>query len=110
MAVYDADPSDPNYGHLLKQVIPGGLAYDNPVEVTIVSPADPNSLQRLHPVCDEAGDDTLQVVLNADGELVSRNVPNNPSERTSLTWQARRWIVWMCRRARTARGTSLRSM
>jgi RHS repeat-associated protein len=65
-----ADPSDTN-GGLLKQIIHGGLSYDDPIEVTMPS-------QRLYPVYDEAGDGNLQAVIDAGGKLVARNVPSDP--------------------------------
>jgi RHS repeat-associated protein len=65
-----ADPSDTN-GGLLKQVVHGGLSYDDPIEVTMPS-------QRLYPVYDEAGDGNLQAVIDAGGKLVARNIPSDP--------------------------------
>lgn len=68
--------SDPN-GGLLKQILHGGLQYDDPLEVTFPNPNAPGKLARLYPVFDEAGTAAMQVVLNANGEVVARNVPND---------------------------------
>lgn len=69
---------------LLKQIIHGDLAYDDPLEVTtidttqIVVPGAPARLARLYPVFDEAAGGTLQVVLNRNGEVVARSITTDP--------------------------------
>ncbi len=71
---------DPN-GGLLAQFIHGGLSYDDPIETTRVStrPSTTGSeIGRFYPVYDEAGTGNLDAVLNASGEIVARNVPNDP--------------------------------
>ncbi|MEO8379029.1 MAG: RHS repeat-associated core domain-containing protein, partial [Acidobacteriota bacterium] len=69
-AVFDAIT-----GALVRQVIHGGLRYDDPVEITLTDPANASApLQRLYPIYDEAAAGTLQAVLNMDGEVVSRTV------------------------------------
>jgi RHS repeat-associated protein len=72
-----ATPSTDAHGGLLKQVIHGGLAYDDPIETTTV---DPNSgaVTHLYPVYDEAGAGALQIVINTRGEVVARNLSNDP--------------------------------
>jgi RHS repeat-associated protein len=59
---------DPN-GGMLRQILHGGLAYDDPLEVTV---ADPSGVQRLYPIFESAG--SLEAILNANGEVVSRTV------------------------------------
>src|SRR5262249_44514657 len=62
--------SGPN-GTLLKQIIHGGMSYDDPLEVTTAS-------KRFYPVYDEAGDGNLQAVLDDGGRLIARNAPGDP--------------------------------
>jgi RHS repeat-associated protein len=70
-----APTTDPNAG-VLKQIIHGGLGYDDPIEETVPAPQGSTSkVQRLYPTYDEAGTGTLQAVFNVAGELVGRNVP-----------------------------------
>jgi RHS repeat-associated protein len=64
-------------GKLLKQIVHGGLAYDDPIEVTFPNPISPTNLARLYPVFDEAGTASLQAVLNVNGQVVARNVPGD---------------------------------
>ncbi|HUR80844.1 MAG TPA: hypothetical protein VM733_08760, partial [Thermoanaerobaculia bacterium] len=52
---------------LLRQIIHGASGYDDPIEVALPG-------GRLYPVFDEAGAGTLQVILSAAGEVVSRTV------------------------------------
>ena len=59
-------------GGLLRQTIQGGLGYDDPIEVT-VSGEGGSLASRLYPLYDESGAGSLQAVLNAKGEVVSRN-------------------------------------
>ncbi len=58
-------------GEPLRQIIQGGSGYDDPIEVAV---AENSTVHRLHPVFDEAGAGTLQVILNENGEVVSRTV------------------------------------
>jgi RHS repeat-associated protein len=67
-------PSDPNAG-VLKQIIHGGLGYDDPIEVTSATAG--STPRRLYPTYDEAGAGTLQTVMTASGQLVARNVPTD---------------------------------
>ena len=57
---------------IVRQIIHGGLGYDDPIEVTLTEPTDPSQINRLYPVYDEAGAGHLQAVLNTNGEMVSR--------------------------------------
>ncbi|HEX2836340.1 MAG TPA: Ig-like domain-containing protein [Thermoanaerobaculia bacterium] len=66
----NASSSDLN-GGLVRQIVHGGIGYDDPIEVTTV---DGNSVAHLYPVFDEAGAGSLQTVLNAGGEIVSRSI------------------------------------
>jgi RHS repeat-associated protein len=76
--------TDPN-GGLLKQIVHGGLSYDDPIEVTMaasttngapqLSPG--GSVARLYPIFDEAGDGGIQTTLNVNGEVTARNVPGD---------------------------------
>ena len=71
-----APSTDANAG-VLKQIIHGGAGYDDPIEETsTIVTGSTTTLQRLYPTYDEAGAGTLQSVLNANGELAGRNVPN----------------------------------
>ncbi|MHB9001976.1 MAG: RHS repeat-associated core domain-containing protein [Thermoanaerobaculia bacterium] len=65
---------DSTTGALVRQVLHGDLAYDDPVEVTLLEPADPTKINRLYPVYDEATAGHLEAVLNVNGEVVSRRV------------------------------------
>ncbi len=58
-------------GEPLRQIIQGGSGYDDPIEVAV---AENSTVHRLHPVFDEAGAGTLQVILNENGEVISRTV------------------------------------
>ncbi len=58
-------------GDPLRQIIQGESGYDDPIEVAV---AENNTVHRLHPVFDEAGAGTLQIILNENGEVVSRTV------------------------------------
>jgi len=72
-----AATSDP-HGGLLKQIIHGGMSYDDPIETTTVDPLSPVTLEHLYPIYDEAGAGSLQAVLNRKSEVVARNLPNDP--------------------------------
>ena len=74
----NAPSSDPNAG-LLRQIIHGGLTYDDPIEVTMPGGDVNGKLNRLYPVFDEAAAGSLQAVLNADAQLVVRNLPDDPA-------------------------------
>ena len=77
IAIYKAGASttpatDPN-GGLLRQIIHGRAAYDDPLEVTIAD-GFTAPIHRIYPVFDEAGAATLQVIANANGEVISRHL------------------------------------
>jgi len=80
IAVFNTNPSqsDPNAG-LMRQIIHGGLTYDDPIEVTMPAGDLSGKLNRLYPVFDEAAAGSLQAVLNADAQLVARNLPDDPA-------------------------------
>ena len=61
-------------GALVRQVLHGDLAYDDPIEVTLLEPGDATKINRLDPLYDEAAAGHLEAVLNVDGEVVSRKV------------------------------------
>jgi RHS repeat-associated protein len=66
------------YGGVVRQIVHGGLAYDDPLEVTLRTREGAGArLTRLYPVFGEAADGLLDVILNERGELVARNVPND---------------------------------
>lgn len=77
LAVFKAAPTaaDAN-GGLLKQIIHGGMAYDDPIETTSANVA--GGVMHLYPVFDEAGAGSLQIVLNDAGAVVARTLPNDP--------------------------------
>jgi RHS repeat-associated protein len=79
LAVYraGATPSTDAHGGLLKQVIHGGLAYDDPIETTTID-ANSGAVTHLYPVYEEAGAGALQIVINTRGEVVARNLSNDP--------------------------------
>lgn len=68
-AVFDATT-----GAIARQILHGGLGYDDPIEVTLTEPTDSSKINRLYPIYDEAAAGHLQAVLNANGEMVSRKV------------------------------------
>ncbi|HXH95194.1 MAG TPA: RHS repeat-associated core domain-containing protein, partial [Thermoanaerobaculia bacterium] len=78
IAVFNTNPpqGDPNAG-LMRQIIHGGLTYDDPIEVTMLAADVSGKLNRLYPVFDEAGAGSLQAVLNVDAQLVARNLPDD---------------------------------
>ncbi len=61
-------------GALLRQIIHGGAAYDDPIEVTIADPAS-GALNRVYPIYDEAAAGSLQAITNANGDIISRSLP-----------------------------------
>jgi RHS repeat-associated protein len=65
-------------GGLLRQIIHGGARYDDPVEVAVADPNAPNGVSRLYPIYDEAGAGSLDVIVNEQGRIVSRNVEAGP--------------------------------
>ena len=81
-----ASSTDP-HGGLLKQIIHGGSAYDDPLETATIDPDAPSTVNYLYPIYDEAGAGSLQAVLNKRGELVGRNLSNDPfgGEELDLT-------------------------
>jgi RHS repeat-associated protein len=66
------------HGGILKQIIHGGLSYDDPIETATVDPLAPESQSHLYPIYDEAGAGSLQAVVNTNGQLVGRNLSNDP--------------------------------
>lgn len=58
-------------GDLLRQIIHGGAAYDDPIEVTIADPGS-GALNRVYPIYDEAAAGSLQAITNANGDIISR--------------------------------------
>src|ERR1051326_3690358 len=78
-----ASASDPN-GNLLRQFIHGDLGLDDPIEITapdlvaVIPPGGAPPVARIYPVYDEAGNGTLQVVVNRNGEVVSRHIATDP--------------------------------
>ncbi|HUP60264.1 MAG TPA: Ig-like domain-containing protein [Thermoanaerobaculia bacterium] len=77
LAKAGAVASDP-HGGILKQVIHGGMSYDDPIETATVDPLAPNTVNYLYPIYDEAGAGSLQTVVNKRGEIVGRNLSNDP--------------------------------
>src|SRR5437867_8567451 len=65
-------------GGLLRQIIHGGLDYDDPLEVATVDVSAPAGVSRLYPIYDEAGARSLQVILNDRGLIVSRSSAAGP--------------------------------
>jgi RHS repeat-associated protein len=61
-------------GGLVRQIIHGGLRFDDPLEVAVADTNSPNGVGRLYPVYDEAGALSLEAVLNEQGRIVSRGV------------------------------------
>jgi len=78
-----ASPIDPNK-NLLRQFIHGDLGLDDPIEITtpdlvgVIPPGGAVPVTHVYPVYDEAGNGTLQVVLNRNGEVVSRHIATDP--------------------------------
>jgi RHS repeat-associated protein len=68
-------PSDP-HGGLLKQIIHGGAAYDDPIEVATIDGVT-GTVKHLYPIYDEAGAGSLQVVINEQGQVVARTLAND---------------------------------
>ncbi|HET8798096.1 MAG TPA: RHS repeat-associated core domain-containing protein, partial [Thermoanaerobaculia bacterium] len=64
-------------GDPLKQTIHGGEAYDDPLETATLDPST-GSVTHLYPLFDEAAAGSMQAVLNARGEVVARNLSNDP--------------------------------
>jgi RHS repeat-associated protein len=65
-------------GGLLRQIIHGGSGYDDPLEVTTVDVTASSGVGHLYPIYDEAGAGSLQVILNEQGQVVSRVVAAGP--------------------------------
>lgn len=68
---------DAQTGQLLKQVIHGDLAYDDPLETTTWNAAS-GTPAALYPIFAESATSTMQAVLDARGEVVARNLSNDP--------------------------------
>jgi RHS repeat-associated protein len=58
-------------GRPLRQFIHGGLGYDDPIEVF-------DGVRRYYPILDEAGNGSLQAVVDESGKLVSRSIIADP--------------------------------
>ncbi|HVS32819.1 MAG TPA: Ig-like domain-containing protein [Thermoanaerobaculia bacterium] len=65
-------------GGLLRQIIHGGVGHDDPLEIATVDVASTSGVSRLYPIYDEAGASSLQLILNDDGQIVSRSVIAGP--------------------------------
>ncbi|MGN6187073.1 MAG: hypothetical protein ACTHQM_25840, partial [Thermoanaerobaculia bacterium] len=63
-------------GDPLKQIIHGDAAYDDPLVTVTIDPST-GLPTNLYPIFDEAAAGGLQAVLNIDGEIVARNLPND---------------------------------
>ncbi|MGN6187011.1 MAG: RHS repeat-associated core domain-containing protein, partial [Thermoanaerobaculia bacterium] len=63
-------------GDPLKQIIHGDAAYDDPLITVTIDPST-GLPTNLYPIFDEAAAGGLQAVLNIDGEIVARNLPND---------------------------------
>ncbi|HMJ86985.1 MAG TPA: RNase A-like domain-containing protein [Vicinamibacterales bacterium] len=80
VAIYEAGKSTPPSGStqapppeagLVRQYLHGDRDYDDPVEVLIASQAGATPV-KYFPIFDEAGTDSLQAVLDKDGNVVER--------------------------------------
>src|SRR5690349_3644890 len=72
-----ATPSTDANGGLLKQIIHGGAAYDDPLETATIDPST-GKVTHLYPIYDEAGGGSLQAIVNETGEVVARNLAQDP--------------------------------
>lgn len=72
-----AQPADP-HGGLLKQIIHGGLGYDDPLETATVDAQAGGEVKHLYPVYDEVGAGALQAVIGEKGEVLARNISTDP--------------------------------
>jgi RHS repeat-associated protein len=73
VSVYEAGTN----GDPIRQIIHGDAAYDDPLITIAVEPAT-GLPAMLFPIFDEAAAGALQAVLNVNGEIVARNLPNDP--------------------------------
>ncbi len=73
LAIYRAGAT----GDPIKQILHGDAAYDDPLETTTLDPLT-GAVTHLYPIYDEAGAGSLQAVLNTRGEVVARNLTNDP--------------------------------
>ncbi len=73
LAIYRAGAT----GDPIKQILHGDAAYDDPLETTTLDPLT-GAVTHLYPIYDEAGAGSLQAVLNVRGEVVARNLTNDP--------------------------------
>lgn len=84
LSIFKAGGSADPDGNLLRQFIHGDLGLDDPIEITtrdlvaVIPPGGSAPVTHIYPVYDEAGNGTLQVVVNRNGEVVSRNVSTDP--------------------------------
>jgi RHS repeat-associated protein len=72
-----ATPATDANGGLLKQIIHGGSSYDDPLETATIDPAT-GGVTHLYPIYDEAAGGSLQAIVNTTGEVIARNLSNDP--------------------------------
>jgi len=72
-----ATPVTDANGGLLKQIIHGESDYDDPLETATVDPFT-GVVTHLYPIYDEAATGSLQAIVNTTGEVVARNLSNDP--------------------------------
>jgi RHS repeat-associated protein len=66
------------HGGILKQIIHGGLGYDDPIETATTEFQTQGEVKRLYPVYDEAGAGALQAIIDQNGKIVARNIATDP--------------------------------
>ena len=64
-------------GGLVRQILHGGLGYDDPIEVAYVSGSS-GKVDRMYPVFDEPAAGGLQLIANEAGQVVSRQISQDP--------------------------------
>jgi RHS repeat-associated protein len=84
-----ATPATDAHGGLLKQIIHGDAAYDDPIETATIDPSTGN-VTHLYPIYDEAASGSLQAIVNTTGEVIARNLSQDPygAEDVALTGAA----------------------
>lgn len=80
LAVYRAGAT----GDPIKQILHGDAAYDDPLETATTDPLT-GTITHLYPIYDEAAAGSLQAVLNARGEVIARNLQNDPYGAADVT-------------------------
>jgi len=65
------------HGGLLKQIIHGDAAYDDPLETATIDPST-GQVTHLYPIYDEAATGSLQAIVNTNGEVIARNLSQDP--------------------------------